>query len=201
MQVLYHAIIGPTLEQQAEQFYEALAELARQYQFRDREGACCHGLSVSQCHSLEAIYVQGTMAIGELANYLHLDISSMTRVVDHLVAEKLAERIMHAKDRRICRVEITRKGRTLVQTIRAELIEPHEIVLAGIRPESRGAAISAVSRLLEAFKERKASAGAGTLACPSRRRRVSWHEGFKGRVAPARRRSRHADVQTLKERG
>ena len=36
-------------------FYEALSELLRVYQFRDRDRICCYDVSITQCYALEAL--------------------------------------------------------------------------------------------------------------------------------------------------
>jgi len=136
-----------SLHRQAERLYQVFAELVRGYQFRDREEICCHGISVSQCYTLDALEAQGSMTMGELVGHLRLEISSVTRVVDYLVANKPARRVTDAKDRGICRPPIAQKWQTLVRTIRAGLIWHHEAVLAEIHSESREAVISAMSRL------------------------------------------------------
>ncbi|MHC4143027.1 MAG: MarR family winged helix-turn-helix transcriptional regulator [Planctomycetota bacterium] len=145
----------PALSRQAQRLYQTFAELIRGYQFRDREGICCHGLSVSQCYTLEALEAQGPATMGELAGRLFLEVSSMTRIVDHLVANKLAKRSEDPRDRRVCRVQITRQGRALASRIRGELIKEHELMLREIPAESREAVISAMSHLLSAFKQRQ----------------------------------------------
>lgn len=144
-----------TLERQAERLYQVFAELVRGFQFRDREGICCHGLSVSQCYLLEAVYTHGPMTMGELATHLYLELSTVTRTVDSLVASGSASRVDDAKDRRVCRVQITRKGRSLVSKIRRELVKEHEAVLRRIPTESREAVISAMTHLLSACAERQ----------------------------------------------
>jgi DNA-binding MarR family transcriptional regulator len=95
------------------------------------------------------------MTMSGLAGHLHLELSTMTRVVDYLVDNKLVRRVTDAKDRRVCRVQITRKGESLVSKVRSEVIKEHEAVLKEIPPESREAVISAMSHLLTAFKERQ----------------------------------------------
>ena len=145
----------PALSRQAQRLYQTFAELIRGYQFRDREGICCHGQSVSQCYTLAALAAQGPATMGELAGRLFLEVSSMTRIVDHLVANKLAKRSEDPMDRRVCRVQITRQGRALASRIRGELIKEHELMLREIPAESREAVISAMSHLLSAFKQRQ----------------------------------------------
>jgi len=143
------------LTSQAEKLFSIFSELVRRYQFRDREEICCHGLSVSQCYTLEYLLGNEPMTMGELAGILHLEISTMTRVIDNLVSSKLVSRSADPKDRRLCRVKITAKGETLISKVRADLIEQHAQILKKISPDSRKDVISALSELLEAFKERR----------------------------------------------
>lgn len=140
---------------QAERLYAVFSELVRAYQFRDREERCCHGLSVSQCYTLEALEGHGSMTMGELSGRMHLEISTMTRVVNYLVEEGLATRSADARDRRVCRIRISRKGKSLVSKIRGELITEHEAVLLQIPAGSREAVIRAIAHLLSAFDQRQ----------------------------------------------
>ncbi|MCP4248626.1 MAG: MarR family transcriptional regulator [bacterium] len=157
-----------SLRKQAERLFQVFADLVRAYQFRDREETCCHGVSVSQCYALEALDRGGSLTMGELASRLHLELSSMTRVVDGLVAEELATREADNKDRRVCRVKISRKGRSLVGRIRYDIISEHEEVLRKIPAQSREDVIAAMSHLLAAFEARETADGAGA-DCPKRR--------------------------------
>ncbi|MHC4217352.1 MAG: MarR family winged helix-turn-helix transcriptional regulator [Planctomycetota bacterium] len=147
--------MSPPLPLQAQRFYEVFAELVRGYQFRDREGICCHGLSVSQCYTLETLQAQGPATMSELAGRMFLEVSSMTRIVDHLVTNGLARRSADPHDRRVCRVQITPKGRSRTTRIRAELVKEHELMLREIPAESREAVISAMSHPLTTFKQRQ----------------------------------------------
>lgn len=158
-----------TLTDQARRFYHVFADLVRAYQFRDREETCCHGLSVSQCYTLDTLERHGALSMGELAGHLYLEISSMTRVVDQLVARKLVARITDAADRRVCRVQIARKGRALIAQVRADIVKEHERVLREVSAEGREAVITVLSRLREAFDQRQACAA--DRQAPNRRDR------------------------------
>jgi MarR family transcriptional regulator, 2-MHQ and catechol-resistance regulon repressor len=157
---------------QAHRLYRVFSELVRGYQFRDREGSCGHGLSVSQCYALDTLADQGPMTMGELASSLCLELSTMTRLVDALVAAELVTRAQDADDRRVCRVRITRKGQSLVSRIRSELISEHETVLRRIPPESREAVIEALAQLLAAFQARQRRHAAGNRDGSGRRNRA-----------------------------
>jgi len=104
------------------QIYQALSELARRYQFRNRDEVCCYGLTVSQCYALEALADSGKMPSSDLATRLGLDLSSTTRLVDQLVRKKLAVRSKSAEDARIREIEITDSGKRLVSRIQQDLI-------------------------------------------------------------------------------
>jgi DNA-binding MarR family transcriptional regulator len=144
---------------QAERFHRVFAELVRAYQFRDREGVTCYGLSVSQCYALEILEKEGPMAMNRLAALLYLDVSTMTRIVDFFVAGGLAGRVEDKKDRRIRQVKITRKGRSLLSKIHGGLIAEYQEVLRAVPVGSRDAVVDTVSRLLTAFRKREERRG------------------------------------------
>ncbi|MCH7548433.1 MAG: MarR family transcriptional regulator [Candidatus Krumholzibacteriota bacterium] len=69
---------------QADRLAKVFGDLVRAYQFRDRNEICCHDVTVSQCYMLEALDREGTMTMSELGDFLFLDISTISRVVDQL---------------------------------------------------------------------------------------------------------------------
>ena len=142
------------LAEQAERLYSVFAELVRRYQFRDRDQICCYGLSVSQCYTLEALAAGESLTMSDLALRLCLKISSMTRVVDHLVAEGLVRRVEDRSDRRVCRVQLAAKGRALFHKVQSGLLKEYEQVLAKVPADSREAVIEAMAHLLAAFQSR-----------------------------------------------
>ncbi len=146
--------MSTALNRQAQQFYRVMSELLRRYQFRDREEICCHGISVSQCYSLDLLDTEGPLPTGTLAERLQLEISSVTRAVDGLVTAQLVAREPDPRDRRVRRVIITDRGRTLVSTIRGELVKEYEHILHEVPPSSRNDVIKAMTSLLTAFERR-----------------------------------------------
>lgn len=144
-----------SLNKQAEHLYKTFSELVRRYQFRDRDQICCHGLSVSQCYTLDALTQTDSLTMGELAAKLCLKMSSATRVIDPMVERGWVVRIEEPEDRRVCRLQATSKGRQLMAKVRADLIREHEEVLRIMPAESREAVIQAMNDLLAALETRK----------------------------------------------
>src|SRR5262245_24559669 len=74
----------PDLARDTEELYDALEDLLRVYQFRDRDRICCFDISVSQCYALEGLVRRGSMTLNDLAAHLYLDKSTASRVIDAL---------------------------------------------------------------------------------------------------------------------
>src|SRR3954462_6510043 len=90
--------IDPILERDTEALYDALSELIRVYQFRDRDRICCFDVSVTQCYALEALARRGGMTLNDLAAQLYLDKSTASRVVDALERKGYMTRLTHPAD-------------------------------------------------------------------------------------------------------
>ncbi|UCD38202.1 MAG: MarR family transcriptional regulator [Fidelibacterota bacterium] len=143
-----------TTNNQAEQLYQVFSALVKGYQFRDRNKVTSCGVSVTQCYTLEVLYDHGALTMSQLAGQLYLDVSTITRIMDQLVASKLVRRISDKQDRRVIRAEITRKGQNLVANIRSSLLGEYADILEQIPSSSRQSVIKAIELLLEAFKQR-----------------------------------------------
>jgi DNA-binding MarR family transcriptional regulator len=148
--------VNHDLEDQAERLYDIFAELARAFQYRDREQICCYGVTISQCHALEMLQTRGPMTMSALAGALFLDASTVTRIADRLADDGLVVRGADPADRRVHRVRITDTGNRLVRQIRRNLVAEQRDVLQQVPAASREAVISALGRLLDAFRARQA---------------------------------------------
>lgn len=127
-----------------------LAELGRLYQFHDRDCICCYDVSVTQCRALELLAERGSMTLNELAAALYLDKSTVSRVVDTLERKEYARRQAHPEDGRAIRVELSRRGRALVDRIQDDLALRHASLLAEFPPDVREGAIRLLTQLAQA---------------------------------------------------
>jgi DNA-binding MarR family transcriptional regulator len=138
------------LEADATSLHEALAELVRVYQFRDRDRICCHDISVTQCYALEALLRRGPSGLNELAAELYLDKSTASRVIAALERKKYVTRSAHPADGRAIVLSVTPAGRRLHDCIRAELIAEARGLLQDFEPEVREGAARLILRLARA---------------------------------------------------
>ena len=140
----------PALAQDTEELYDALEDLLRIYQFRDRDRICCFDVSVSQCYALEGLVRRGGMTLNDLAAFLYIDKSTASRVVDALERKGYVARTPHPKDRRAVLLEATPKGRELEGTIRESILAEERQLLADFTPEVRQAMTLLIRRLARA---------------------------------------------------
>ena len=133
---------------------EALADLVRTYQFRDRDGICCYDISVTQCYALEAMVSDGPMRLNALAKRLFLDKSTSSRVIDALVRKGYAQRLEDPKDSRAILLRVTPRGRALCRQIQTDMIEQQAQMIADLAPPARRAALEVITRIALAAKRR-----------------------------------------------
>jgi DNA-binding MarR family transcriptional regulator len=164
---LTRARVGPrdaALHADAQAVHEALSDLVRVYQFRDRDRICCHDVSVTQCYALEALIRRGPITLGEVAAELYLDKSTASRVVGTLERKRYVTRSAHPTDGRAVLVKATAAGERLYAMIRKDLIEEEKALLRDFEPRARKAAAQIIARLARAA-EARSGLGAGAVCC------------------------------------
>jgi MarR family transcriptional regulator, 2-MHQ and catechol-resistance regulon repressor len=132
------------------ELYRALSELARRYQFRNRDEVCCYGLTVSQCYALQTLAGE-PLTSGGLSAALGLDISSTTRLVDQLVRKRLVLRKRSADDARVKNIEITDAGHRLIARIENDLANVVGDAVKGLPAEVQRALPEVIRRLNNAL--------------------------------------------------
>ena len=149
----------PTLLADARHLSEALTDLIRVVQFRDRDRACCYDVSVSQCYALKAVVFGGALTMNDLASQLYLDKSTASRVANGLVDKAYLSRERDAEDGRVVRLTPTASGRALCLRIEEDLAHEYAELLGDFDPEIRSAVTSLVSRLGRSFAARVDASG------------------------------------------
>ena len=161
------AAVDSSLRTDAEALQNALSDLVRIYQFRDRNQICCHDISVTQCYALEALAEHGPVRLGALADRLYLDKSTTSRVVQTLIRKGYAANRTESGDRRAMAIVTTRAGRLLLERIKADLVEQQELVVQDIDPRVRAGVIEVIRRLTDAAETRFACGRTADPALPA----------------------------------
>ncbi|ASK18518.1 MarR family winged helix-turn-helix transcriptional regulator [Halomonas sp. N3-2A] len=138
----------------AEALYEAVNQLIRVHQFRDRESICCHNVSVAQCYALETLVKLGPLRLKSLADQMCLDKSTTSRVVDALLRKGYALKTLDPLDQRAVQLSLTPEGQELYKTIRKSLITEEASMIEDIPPEVVDAALVLLGKLTVAARAR-----------------------------------------------
>ena len=159
-------IADPQLQQDAEALYEALGDLIRVYQFRDRDRICCHDLSITQCHALEVLSMRGGLSLNEVAAELYLDKSTTSRVVAALERKGYVERTEHPEDRRAILLQVTGAGQALYKRIHSAIIEQEKGLRTDFDSGTRQSMTKLIHRLAAAAAARVEASGGSCCVKP-----------------------------------
>lgn len=143
-----------SLQVDAATVFEVMTELLRIYQFRDRDRVGSHGVTVTQTYALEVILRRQPVTAKQLARELALEKSTVSRLVDAMVAHKLVERVDHPVDARSVLLRATALGRRLYGDVRREIVQENAAALDGLTGAERAMFIKTLSRFTEAAKRR-----------------------------------------------
>jgi DNA-binding MarR family transcriptional regulator len=138
---------------------DALTDLMRVVQFRDRDRACCYDLSVSQCYGLRAVVQGGPLSVNDLAAHLVLDKSTVSRLAGGLVDAGLVRKVRDPVDARTVRLEATGRGRAIHARVAHDLAREYGSVLADFSERERERVVEAVRRLAGAVARRVDASG------------------------------------------
>lgn len=125
------------LDRQVERLHYEIVELIKKYQFRDRNRVSCHGISVTQCYILETVQRFGAMSMTELANKMHLSVSTITRVINPLLRKRYLVRERDPNDGRFRVVRLTAKGERLATDLWRDVLESQKEILSRVPSGNR----------------------------------------------------------------
>jgi DNA-binding MarR family transcriptional regulator len=111
------------------------------------------GVTISQCEALLAFSGGARSSMNELSRNLGLANSTMTRMVENLVARGLVSRTEDDQDRRVVRVALTNEGRKLQGSLKEARREIQRLILSEIKPEERATVLEVLENLNTAIEK------------------------------------------------
>lgn len=112
---------------------------------------CC-GVSLAQCAAIVEVGRAESLALGELADRMGLDASTVSRTTQTLVERGLVKRETDGTDRRRSRIGLSQEGAGLYKFIETTMNRKFERVFAFIPPEKRGQVVESLQLLLDALE-------------------------------------------------
>ncbi len=118
------------------------------------EFSCC-GATLGQCHAIVEIGTAGEISLNQLAELLNLDNSTMSRTVNNLVNQRLAERKSDPEDRRYLKIRLTEEGEKVYKTIEESMNSYFYEILGAIPQEKQPQVMESLELLVAALKKIK----------------------------------------------
>lgn len=148
-------------------FRKAMRRLEREIEKALAAQTDCCGISSAQCHLLLEIAEAGVGNIGDFAERLELDISTLSRGIDSLVKAGLATRVVDSSNRRKQIVELSTEGQAKAETINKTCDDYYLRLLGDLPTELRTATIQAVPLLAMAMRQARMEGLDSSCACGS----------------------------------
>lgn len=134
------------------EFRELIRNLERKLGLINKEGGgCYYNVSLAQCHALVEIGRANSISIKSLSQLLNLDISTMSRTVDNLIAKNYAIKMKSDKDKRIFIVKLTDEGKRLFNSVENKMNDKFEKVYEKINIDDRDDILNSLRILIEVF--------------------------------------------------
>jgi DNA-binding MarR family transcriptional regulator len=132
-----------------ELFRAKLREIERAVWIQTRSEALCCGVTMAQCHAIMAIGEAGELNLRDLSSRLGLDNSTLSRTVESLIQDGLADRTPSKEDRRATIIRLNEKGRAARDRINATWNQICRDMFKGIPREKHAQLIESVSIVAE----------------------------------------------------
>jgi DNA-binding MarR family transcriptional regulator len=145
---------GQTPANHAEQIMLLMCDLYRSAERRERIEARSYGLTPLQTFALIDIdrSESGSLSMNEAAERLAVSLSTMTRLADRLVEQRLIARLPVPGDRRGVRIALTEEGARLCAAVAARYLEVYRDLLEQVPAAERGRFIEHLGHLLVGLK-------------------------------------------------
>jgi len=112
-----------------------------------------HGLTQAEFRCLRLFGTDESLNNKTIAERMNLSPSRLTRIIDGLVKKRYIRREIDPNDRRNMKVNLSKKGKTLVQQLNKAYVDIHEEILMDIDPSQHEQLIIAMTHLLEALEK------------------------------------------------
>jgi DNA-binding MarR family transcriptional regulator len=108
-------------------------------------------LSLSEMFALLALSAGAPVSQQALAEQLHLEKSTVSRLVQHLERREWVRRVRDLHDTRVFRLQLSETGHEQSSRLMRSLAERHERLLAALRPDEQEALAYGLSALIRAL--------------------------------------------------
>ena len=112
-----------------------------------KEQCARHGITATQLNVLKLLQAVGDLSLSELSRRMAAKNSTITGIVDRMVAAKLVAREQNAEDRRVWTITMTEAGRAMARRIDVAPWDLLRAALGSLPPAELEALISTLAKV------------------------------------------------------
>jgi DNA-binding MarR family transcriptional regulator len=109
-------------------------------------------LSLSEMFALLALSAEAPLSQQTLAEQLHLEKSTVSRLIKHLEQRGWVKRVRDLHDTRMFRLQLSDAGHKQAELLAKSLAERHQRLLAALKPDEQEALAYGLSALVRALR-------------------------------------------------
>lgn len=134
---------------------ELLQKAVRTFQVLERKQIKVHGFTSSQCYILLEIHKHRTLSINEISEKMHLEISTITRIMNNLVRDKLILRKRSIYDKRVVEAVLTERGKAVALGLKNSIENYYKDIISNLPRGHVREVMGAVELLVAALEKAK----------------------------------------------
>jgi DNA-binding MarR family transcriptional regulator len=102
---------------------------------------------------LKEVFNQDNISLSQLASNMLYDISTLSRIVNHLIKKKLLQKKVHKKDKRIQMINLSSKGLEVLLFMEENLMNKQKDILEQLQPQYRKIMLTVIKAYEEANRK------------------------------------------------
>lgn len=114
-----------------------------------KEQSARHGITATQLNVLKLLLTVGDLSLSELSKQMAATNSTVTGIIDRMVAANLVSREQSAEDRRVWRIRLTPDGRAIAKKVEVAPWELLQKALVALPPAELGQLIATLDKIVD----------------------------------------------------
>lgn len=114
-----------------------------------KEQCARHGITATQLNALKLLQSVGDLSLSELSDRMAATNSSITGIIDRMVAAGLVAREQSAEDRRVWKIRLTPEGRAMARKVDVAPWELLQTAVVALPPEELEQLIATLTKVVD----------------------------------------------------
>jgi DNA-binding MarR family transcriptional regulator len=125
------------MDEQIKQITEIIEDMSYDFGSQNMDGVCCENISHGEYRALRTVSRTDKCTMQDIAKSIAVTKSGATRIVSRLEEKKLVHRINDQNDGRVCCVQLSEEGKSLISRLAEEPAKRTAAILSAMTPDMR----------------------------------------------------------------